>query len=216
MHENAPVLTAKRRERIGSRYSERIRKAGGLPAIVYGHGQEPMPIALDARDTLLHVRKGEKVYQIQLDGESAAQVVLLKDLQFDHLGTNVVHADFARVDLDERVRVRVPIHLIGEAIGLKTSGAVLIHPTSEIEIECRVANLPGHLEVDVSGLEAGHVLHASDIALPLPTMKLVTEPGSIVAQIIVHALIETAEETAVAAGAQPEVITERKKDEEGA
>ncbi|MBK7404448.1 MAG: 50S ribosomal protein L25 [Phycisphaerales bacterium] len=216
MHENAPVLSAKLRDRVGSRYSQRIRKAGGLPAVVYGHGKEPVAISVDARDALLHVHKGEKVYQIQLEGESAAQVVLLKDLQFDHLGTNVVHADFARVDLDERVHVRVPIHLIGEAIGLKTAGAVLMHPNNEIEIECRVADMPEGIEVDVAGLEAGKIIHASDLQLPLADMKLVTEAGAIIAQIIIHTHLEEAEAAAVAGQSQPEVISERKKDEAGA
>jgi large subunit ribosomal protein L25 len=218
MNQNTPVLNAKRRERVGTRYCNRIRRAGGLPAVVYGHGEAPVAIQLDATDALLHVGKGEKVFQIQLEGDGDPQVVLLKELQFDHLGTNVVHADFARVDLDETVEVRVPIHLVGEAIGLKTAGAILMHPTNEVEIECRVVNLPEFIEVDVSALEAGHALHASDITLPLPTMKLITEPGAIVAQIVVQTHTEEvaaapAEAAAASAPAQPEVITERKKEE---
>jgi large subunit ribosomal protein L25 len=143
-------------------------------------------------------------------------MVLLKELQFDYLGTNVVHADFARVDLEERVAVRVPIHLVGEAIGLKSVGAILMHPTNEIEIECKVANLPDYLEVNIAGLEAGGSLHARDIPLPLPTMKLLSDPGLIVAQIVSTHLQggETpAEAVQVAGQSQPEVITERKHEE---
>ncbi len=216
MHENSSVLTATRRERVGSRYSQRIRQAGGLPAVVYGHGEAPVAIAVDAKETITCLARGEKVFQIQFKGEATAQVVLVKELQFDHLGTNVVHADFARVDLEERVAVRVPIHLVGEAIGLKSVGTVLMHPTNEIEIECKVANLPDYLEVNIAGLEAGGSLHARDIPLPLPTMKLLSDPGLIVAQIVSTHLQggETpAEAVQVAGQSQPEVITERKHEE---
>lgn len=219
MHENSPILNAKRRERVGTRYCNRIRQAGGLPAVVYGHGEAPIPIAVDAKETVTHLTRGEKLFQLRMEGESQAQVVLVKELQFDHLGTNVVHADFARVDLEERVEVRVPIHLVGEAIGLKTAGTVLMHPTSEVEIACKVAHLPEFLEVDITELGAGQILHASDIKLPLPTMELLTEPGAIVAQIATHLPqgegAETTEEGAEVSGqTQPEVITERKHDEE--
>jgi len=214
MHESQPVLTATRRERVGSRYCNRIRQAGGLPAVVYGHGEAPVAIAVDAKETVRHLTKGEKLFTLRLEGESAGQVVLIKDLQFDHLGTNIVHADFARVDLEERVAVRVAVHLVGEAIGLKTAGAILIHPTNEVEIECKVANLPDQLEVDITNLEAGGILHAGDIHLPLPTMKLLTDAQSIIAQIVVQGeLVEaTGEAGAVVGAAEPVVITEKKEE----
>ncbi len=216
MHENAPLLTATRRERVGTRYSKRIREAGGLPAIVYGHGKDPLPVSVDAKQTLRYLHEGEKILQLQIEGQSEVQNVLVKDLQFDYLGTNVIHADFTRVDLEERVELKVAIHVVGEAIGLKTAGAMLMHPTTEIEIECKVANIPDHVEVDISGLEAGSALHASDIKLPLPTMKLLSDPDLIVAQIIVQLaeVEETEEGGEVADGAQPEVITEKKDGED--
>lgn len=217
MHENAPLLTASRREKVGTRYSNRIRQAGGLPAIIYGHGAEPLPVSVDAKETLRCLHKGEKILQLQIEGQSEVQNVLVKDLQFDYLGTNVVHADFARVDLEERIEVNVTIHLVGEAVGLKTPGALLLHPTNEVEIECKVANLPDFFEIDVSGLEAGEALHASDIKLPLDTMKLLSDPELIIAQIIVQSIEEeeeTDESGEVSGAAEPEVITEKKEDED--
>ncbi len=216
MHEHAPLLTATRRERVGTRYSKRIREAGGLPAIIYGHGKDPVAVSVDAKKTLRHLHEGQKILQLQIEGQSEVQNVLVKDLQFDYLGTNVIHADFTRVDLEERVELKVSIHLMGEAVGLKVAGAMLMHPTNEIEIECKVANIPDHVEVDVSGLEAGSALHASDIKLPLPTMKLLSDPELIVAQIIIQVVEEeeTEEAGVVADGAQPEVITEKKEGED--
>src|SRR5436190_72020 len=115
MHEKSPVLTAKKRERLGSRYSARLREQGALPAIVYGHKEEPVPVTLDFREAASHIVKGEKVFRLQLDGAKDPETVLLKELQFDYLGTRIVHADFARVSLTDRVTVRVPVRLVGEA-----------------------------------------------------------------------------------------------------
>lgn len=221
MHEKAPVLTAKTRERLGSRYSNRVRQQGGLPAILYGHGKDPLPITLDGRDALAHIKAGEKVFRLDFPGTKQAdemQIVLLKDLQFDYLGTNIVHADLARVDLNERVATRVPIHLVGEAIGLKQAGAILMHPTNEIVIECAVKDLPEYIEVSVTDLDVGHAVTAANVKLPSDTMKMLTDKHAILAQIVIQQEIVVAEAAAVPAeGAQPEVITAKKVEgEEGA
>jgi large subunit ribosomal protein L25 len=218
MHEKSPMLKATPRERLGSRYSNRIRSAGGLPAVVYGHGQEPMAITLDSREAVSHMEKGEKVFRLDMPGtdhKDEGQIVLLKELQFDYLGTTIVHADFARVDLNERVRTRVPIHLMGEAIGLKQAGAILIHPTNELEIECLVLEIPDFIEVRVDALDVGHGISAADVKLPTATMKLITDSHAMVAQIVVQQETVAAEATAATAGAAgPEVLTAKK--EEGA
>ena len=216
MHENAPVLTAKKRERVGSKYAARVRKSGGLPAIVYGHGQEPLPVAIEAHEALKHIMKGEKVFSLDVDGKK--EFVLLKDIGYDYLGTNVVHIDLARVDLNERVNTHVHIKLVGEPVGLKTAGTVLMHPVTEITINCLVTNLPDVIEVDIRDLGLGGIIHASDVKLPKDTMKLVSDPHGIIAQIVVTGAGESAaaEAAEVASSAQPEVIKKEKKDEEKA
>lgn len=216
MHEKSPMLTAKPRERLGSRYSQRIRSAGGLPAVVYGHGIAPVSITLDFREAVSHMENGEKVFRLAIEGEKTkdeGQIVLLKELQFDYLGTHIVHADFARVDLNERVRTRVPIHLVGEPIGLKQAGAILMHPTNEIEIECLVLEIPDFIEIRIDDLDVGHGVSAGQVKLPSASMKLITDSHSMVAQIVVQAEIVTAEATAAAPGsAEPEVLTAKKED----
>jgi large subunit ribosomal protein L25 len=210
----APVLPASPRERLGTRYARRFRDSGRLPAVVYGHKRDPLSVTLDARDTVHHIRKGERVFRLGLPGESGEQYVLLKAIQFDYLGSDVVHADFMRVDLNERVRTKVPVHLVGEAVGLKTAGAVLIHPTNDVEIECTVASIPEHLEVEVSALEVGQSITAGAITLPDSSMKMITDIHSIVAQIILQLEEKVAEEVAVEAGAaEPELIKKEKKEE---
>jgi len=188
MHEDAPVLKGKVRERVGSRYARRARAAGGLPAVVYGHKEEPVSVTLEAHEALLHFKKGERVFQLEVEG-GKPETVLLRDLQFDHLGTNIVHADLARVDLNERVNVTVPIHLVGEAdcVGLKNAGATLMHPMGSIELECAVTRLPDAIEVDIRELPLHGTIHAKDVKLPYDTMKLLSDPESVVAHIVTHA-----------------------------
>lgn len=218
MHEKSPLLKAVVRDRVGSRYAERYRKQGKLPANLYGHGKDPLAIAVDSREALSLFYKGEKVFRLDFPGTKAAdemQMVLLKDVQFDYLGTNIVHADFARVDLNERVKTKVHVTLVGEAIGMKQAGAILMHPVTELEIECRVVDLPDHVEVNIATLELGQTITADKVKLPKDDMKLITDHHAVVAQIVLGVELK-ADETAAATteGAAPEVITAKK--EEGA
>lgn len=211
MSDQTPTLHARPRERLGSRYAQRVRKSGGLPAVIYGHGIEPVPVTLDAKEALLHIHRGEKVFQLSVDGR-AAETVLLRDVQFDYLGTNLIHADFSRVDLSERVHVRTHITLVGmgNAPGLRAAGAILVHPTTEIELDVEVAKIPESLEVDISSMQMGDVLHARQVALPAG-MRLLSDPEAVVAQITEAREGPAAGEAAAAGGAaQPEVITEKK------
>lgn len=215
MHEDAPMLKAARRERTGSRYSRRTRQAGGLPAVVYGHRATPVSVSLPAHEALLHIHRGEKVFQLHIEGEDAPGYVLLKDLQFDHLGTNIVHCDLERVDLNERIHANVTVHLVGQAEckGLKAAGSILMHPVNALDIECTVATLPEFIEVDIRDLELGHAIYASQVKLPNPSMKLLTDPHGVVAQVVGHAGGDASDEaSSVAAASSPEVITEKKKD----
>lgn len=212
MHEDAPTLTARQRERVGSRYAKRLRGRGSLPAVVYGHGQDPLSIEFDAHEANKHFAKGERVFVLHMDN-AKDEYVLLQDLQFDHLGTQIIHADFRRVDLAERVEVSVPLAFVGTAKGLKAAGALLMHPVTHLDLECAVTNLPDVLEVDISGLDVHEHLTAGEIPLPKPTMKLLTPADTVVVGITVKSESEaTGEGSTVEGAAAPEVITEKKKD----
>jgi len=213
MSDETLTLKAMKRERLGSRYSKRLRDQGKLPAIVYGHKIDPVAVALDAKETITAIMKGERVYT--LDVEGTTETVLLRDLQYDYLGTNVVHCDFARVDLNERVHVRVHVELVGEAKGLKKARTSILTPTTEVELECTVTNLPDSLEVDVSDMDVGDIIHVGDVTLPKDTMVMLTDPERVVANLIQQTELaeETDESADAAATASPEVITEKKDDE---
>lgn len=215
MSTQAPMLSATKRERTGSRYSRRLRESGSLPAVIYGHKEDPVSITLDMHETMLHLKKGEKFFELDIEG--AKEHVLLKDLGYDYLGDNIVHADFARVNLDERVDVNVHLTFVGEAKGLKKPGAIMMHPHTELELNVLITNLPDHIEVDVSGMDVGDIIHASEVKLPLDTMKLVSDEDAIVAQIVMKAETEDddAESEEVSSeGIAPEVIGEKKDDKE--
>ena len=209
MSDTTPMLTAQKRERTGSRYSRRLRDAGSLPAVVYGHKEEPVSISVNMHETMLLLKKGEKVFELDIEG--AKQHVLLKDLGYDYLGSNIIHADFTRVDLNERVDTKAHLSFVGEAKGLKTSGAIMMHPINDIELNVLISNLPDHIDVDVSGMEVGDVLHASDVKLPLESMKLLSDPDAIIAQIVLKAQAEETDEAGEvsAEGSAPEVIGEK-------
>lgn len=212
MSHETTQLQVEKREKIGSRYCQRLRASGKLPAVVYGHKQDPVAITLDAKDAITHISRGEKLFTLELDGKS--EHVLLKDLGYDHLGTNIIHADLTRVDLNERVDTRARIHLVGDAVGLKTVGAILMSPLHELELNCVVTNLPDEIEVDISELNIGDAIHAGDIKLPLDTMELVTDPDAIVAQIVMVQEEETEEASEVDDGAEPELVDEKKSEDD--
>lgn len=213
MHEDAPALTARKRDRVGSRYAKRLRDRGDMPAIVYGHGQDPLSIEFNAHEANIHFAKGERVFKLVMEG-AGDEFVLLQDLQFDHLGTDIIHADFRRVDLSERVEVTVPLEFVGSAKGLKAAGAFLNHPVTHLDLECAVTNLPDVLEVDISALDVHEHMTAGEVPLPKETMKLLTPADTVIVAIGVKSETEdTGEGADVEGSTSPEVITEKKKEE---
>lgn len=212
MHEKSPVLKGEIRERLGSRYAKRLREQGRLPVVVYGHGQEPAAISVDAKETIRHIEGGERVFQIDINGK--IETVLLRDVQFNYLGDDIVHCDLSRVDLDEVTHAHVHVVLKGDAVGLKTAGTLLMHPVTELTVECKLKDLPDEIVVNVKDLEAGGIIHAGDIELP-SGVKLLSDADGIVAQIT-HSGgdAESAEEAEVSSEAEPEVIREKKPEGE--
>lgn len=149
---------------------------------------------------------------VELAGKTES--VLLRDVQFDYLGDGIVHCDLSRVDLDEVTHAHVHVVLKGEAIGLKVAGTLLMHPVTELTVECKLRDLPDEIVVNVSDLAEGGIIHAGEIKLP-NGVKLASDAGAIVAQIT-HTKIEeeTGEAAEVASGSEPEVIREKKPEGE--
>ncbi len=214
MSTNAVVLKADVRDKWGSNQSIRLRKEGKLPAVVYGHKQTPVSIAVDAREFVTGLHHGHRLFSVDLGGKK--ETLLLKDVQYDYLGKEVIHADLIRVDLSERATVQVPLDFRGVPKGT-TMGGIFEETLTQIEIECGVTEIPELIGVIIRELGLNEGLYAKDIELPAG-MVLKTDPDALVA--ICHeskaaASVEgEGEEGAEAAATEPEVITERKKDEE--
>jgi large subunit ribosomal protein L25 len=201
------LIKAEKREHAGSKSSARIRKAGRLPATIYGHKQAPESISLDRHDFVLHIQRGKKLFGVEVDGKS--DNILVKDVQYDYLGKNIIHVDFVRVNLEEKVKVAVPIEVKGVAKGAAEGGIIHSH-LDKVDLECLVTEIPGAIVVNVKDLGVGDTIHASDLELPAGT-KLLTDGKALILTCNIVAAAKTTEDVeAETPVTGPEVLTERK------
>jgi len=208
--EKTQKLKAEVRQHRGSKDSARLRKQGRIPAVVYGHKEEPVAISLDARAFLEELHRGRRLMDVQLgDG---AEKMLVKDVQYDHLGKEIIHVDFMRVDVTEMVRVAVPVELKGTAKGTHEGGMVEVH-SSQVEVECRVTEIPDRIVVSIKEMALGDALHAKDVQLP-EGVKLISPPEMLLATCHVVAETKTTEELEAEIPVAPEVITAAKEEPE--
>jgi large subunit ribosomal protein L25 len=215
MKKGTPTISASPRERLGTRYSQRLRKAGKLPGVIYGHKANPVPIVVDEKETLIVLRDGAHVVNVAIEG-GQPETCLVKELQFGYLGDNVIHIDFARVDLNEEVEVLVHLKFVGVPESAKKPGSILTHPMSELEVVCRVSDIPDEIKIDLSKME--DVFTVGEIQLP-PNVRTKVPSGHIVAQVsfVAEEVVATPEAAEVGAvPTEPEVITEKKPTEEAA
>lgn len=207
--EKSLLLKAEIREQTGSGHSVQVRKSGRIPAIVYGHKEEPVAISLDAHTLVEELHHGHRVLDVQIGKKQEKMIV--KDLQYDHFGRNIIHVDLMRVDVSEAVKVLVPIELKGVAKGTHEGGVVGMH-TNSIEVECMVTEIPKSIIVNVKDIGVGDTLHASDIEMPTG-VKLVSSPTMLIVTCSVISEIKTTEELEAEMPAAPEVIGEVKEEE---
>lgn len=208
MASNSAEITAKVRSEMGSRRNQRLRDAGFVPGVIYGHKEAVVPVTLPKKELVGHLNHGAHLFAVQIDGK--AENVLVKDVQYDHLGIEVLHVDFARVDLNERVEVNVPLVLKGEPVGEK-DGGVLQQIVSDLEIECLVTQIPSEIRHNVNEMKLNDVLHIKDLTAP-EGVKFMQDAELIVATV--KEILEAAPTEAVEGAAEPEVIG--RKPEEGA
>ncbi len=202
----AETLTVVIREGRGKREAKRLRKTGSIPAILYGHGEQNVSLSVAQEQFAAALRHHSRL--VDLTG-AVNESALIRDMQWDTYGLEVLHVDFARVSADERIDVNVSVELRGQAPGLK-EGGVIQHMLHELQIECLAVAIPDRIQVSLSKLNKGEHILAGQIELP-PGVKLLSDPE----QIVVHC-VEPAAEVETEAGAEsaePEVIG-RKADED--
>jgi large subunit ribosomal protein L25 len=209
MSSQSATVTVESRTQLGSRANKRLRDSGKLPGVIYGHKLDVVPITLPKKEVVRHIDHGAHLFALTVDGKP--ENVLIKDVQYDHFGIEVLHVDFARVDLNERVDVTVPLEFKGEPKGLADNG-VLVQVVSELEVNCVVTNIPDAIRHNISDMGIDSVLHLKDIKLP-DGVTATQDPELILATVKEIEEEETSAD-ADAASAEPEVIGKKKEEEE--
>jgi large subunit ribosomal protein L25 len=204
------LLKAEIREHTGSKAVKKVRRQGRIPAIVYGHKQEPVAVSLDAHNFVEGLHHGHRLMDVQIDKKK--EKIIVKDLQYDYLGKNIIHADLMRVSITEMVKVTVPVELKGTAQGTHEGGIVEGH-LDYLEIECKVTDIPEIIVVPVKDMQVGDALHAGEIVLP-DGIKLAGSPETQVVTCHVVTAAKTTEELEEEEQAAPEIIGEAKEGEE--
>ncbi len=199
------VLNTKRREGRGSRAADKLRKQGQLPAVLYGHKEETVSLTVAAEDLENVIRHKARVVDLQTEG-APVQKALIREIQWDHIGKEVLHVDFERVSADERIHVSVPIEIRGIAPGV-TGGGVLDQPMHTLAIECPAISVPESIRVNVGELQLGAAIHVRDLHLP-EGVTTDADPDAVVVHVTQKQLEPepTAAPAAAPATAEPEVI----------
>jgi large subunit ribosomal protein L25 len=206
------VLTTKPRSQRGTRAAAKLRAGGDLPAVLYGHKQETVALTISAEALQNVIRHKARVVDLQSDGNET-QKALIREIQWDHLGKDVLHVDFERVSADERIHVSVPIEIRGIAPGI-AAGGVLDQPLHTLPIECPAISVPESIRVNVGELQLGAAIHVRELHLP-EGVTTAADPDAVVVHVTVKQV--EAEPTPVAApgAAEPEVIGRKAGEEEG-
>jgi large subunit ribosomal protein L25 len=214
MAHEIPTINAQQRERVGTRDSARLREAGRMPAVIYGHKKDPAHISVDSKEMIALLRDKAHVIEVTFDGNT--EPCLVRDMQWDYLGDSVIHLDLARVDMTERVTVDVEVALVGDPIGLKEANTYFDTQLSSIEIECLANQIPENLTADISDLGTGQSLLAGQVPLP-DGITLATAEDAIVCVVILKGTMEDEDEEGELepSSAEPEVIGGKKPEEGG-
>lgn len=213
------TVQAKPRQPGTKNQARRVRKAGMVPATVYGAGKPPASISLDPKEIaqILRSKSGHNtIFELQMDGENAMAMIV--DWQNEPIKGSLLHVDVKRIAMDKKLTVSVPILLAGEAFGVKTEGGILEQVLREIEIECLPSDIPDSIEVNVSELKSGQNLRVKDLP-HVGSIAFLTEEDEVVAHIVhIKEVAETTPEAAgveaAPAGAEPEVIKKGKQETE--
>ena len=196
------ALKASRRTEIGSAAARRMRRAGRIPAVVYGQQKETIKIDLDTRELEAALRKNARVLDIDVGGE--VERTLIKEMQLDTYGQSIRHVDLLRVVIGETITTEVALEFFGTPKGVTEDNGVLSTPTSTIEIECVPSDIPGSIEVDVRELAVGEQARVKDIVVPEGIVIL--SDAELIVATVAAAKEEIEDEDGLDGPAEPEVI----------
>jgi large subunit ribosomal protein L25 len=209
-------LTAEARTETGKGVARKLRAAGRVPGVVYGHSREAQALSLNARELerlLGSIAAGSTVVELTLG--NATTNTLIREVQRHPFKKQILHVDFMELVAGEKVIVDIPLVFVGTPEGVRTGGGLLEQILHSIEINVDPSSIPNHVDVDVSQLVMGHSLHVRDLKLPEGVEVLTDEDATVCAVIAPRAVVEeAATEEAAAAPAEPELIRKTKEEEE--
>ncbi len=205
------TLKVTMRNTRGTRAARKLRQQGLVPAIIYGHKQANVAVAVSRHD-IDHIVRVQHARMITLDVNGQQETVLIREVQWDVFGREIIHVDFERKSAAEKVRVVVPIEL--RNVPKQSGGAVLDQPLHTVHVECPLGNIPEAIRVDITHLSVGHPIHVKDLVVP-EGVKILESPEAVVVQLKVPGAAETAAAPAAeAVPTTPEVIKKERKVEE--
>src|SRR3954471_13142112 len=214
-------LAAKTRDTIGTGNARKLRQAGEVPAVIYGHSREAQSLSLNSRDLeklLTQIAGTSTVVELTMDGKTAR--TLIREVQRHPFKRQVLHVDFQELVAGEKVTLRVPLRFQGTPVGVRESGGILEETTHQISLRVDPASIPDHIDVDVSLIQIGHSVHIRDLTLPAGAEVMDDEDSPVAIVSAPRAVVEetpvAADAAAAAAPAEPELIRKAKADEEGA
>jgi large subunit ribosomal protein L25 len=205
------VFKASRRNVIGKQVRA-LRRQGQLPAVIYGHHVEPLPISLNAHDAAMRIPRVSSSQLITLDVDGTPHTVLVRERQRHPVTENFLHIDFLEVSMTEKIRITVSLQFTGDAPAVKLYNGIVIPSLEQIEVECLPDDLPNLIEVSLSGLtEIGDMLYVRDLQTPA-RVTVLQDPNEVI--VAVTAPASDAELEGQGGSAEPEVIEKGKKDED--
>jgi len=211
-------LTVQQRGETGKQVAKRLRRAGVVPAVLYG-GAKPESISVDPKSVLriIHGHAGStQLLNLTFEGGAGSRMAIIRDLQFDPVSERLLHVDLQEVTADRAITVRVAVHPVGEAAGVRDQKGILNVVLHELDVSCLPILIPERIDADVAALMIGDVLTVGDLRAP-EGVRILNDPGQavvIVAAPMAEEVVAAAATPAATATAEPEVLTERKKEEE--
>src|SRR5881409_980323 len=208
-------VVASLRQRTGKGAARQARFHGKVPAVIYGHGRDAQPLELEAKAlerALKGVEPASTIIELAVDGKTVK--TLIREIQRHPIRPDIIHVDFYEIHASEKVKLKVPVHLVGNPDGVRNAGGVLDQVTREVEIEVLPAHIPDRVELDVTALKIGDSLHVS--ALAIPNATILTGAELTIATVVPPRAEEVAAPPPEAAGevAEPELIRKVREGEE--
>jgi large subunit ribosomal protein L25 len=213
-------LSIEKREGTGKEVAKRLRRAGRVPAVLYG-GSAPVNISVNPKDIfrLIHGHEGgTQLVQVGFGESADKRMAIIRDMQFDPVSEDLVHVDLQEVAMDRPIQVTVPLRHVGDAVGVRETKGILEMILREVQVSCLPSAIPESLTADVSNLAIGDVFTVGQLPVP-EGVRVLTDPNQAVATVAPPLAEEVVVAPAVgvvaATPAEPEVLTERKKEEAG-